>query len=656
MSKDREQTIKNINQWARQNPTLVFNDNFSAQRQHLTDETWQFLADYLKDIKPGSKEYKAFPDKFKTQLLSQNKEYDPIKERNSIYKYINRYQPEVTTFRQTHPILNGLGFTKLFRYNTPYSNSEYDRNVWDIENTIPLELTEMYNKGEFPSDEQNEAYMNRVSADMSQMKRQEKLKDKAKNTYQTKLDENFPYWFDTVTGHLFSPFIFKKDGKLNNDNIVNKAYRAYRKYINPIQADENSISGEGTNIVDLSTNALRSDKNSKQKSILFNEFVEEHNPSIYPASKYADGSVTTFGDRNIPRENVNIFAGVEDGKYKAGPIEIFNPNTLVYPARNVKKSLAPITNFSIGTNNDITLNINDRNYDKLRDNINVNNKFTPEEVKDNFGLDSNAWNLLLRKAKYYYETDFLDKNFDINQFQYNLEKEIPRTNVEEFIKSPWYISDALIDPDHDVQLEENIKNYIEYAKDPLAKDQWEMYINENRNKLKAVNLFSKDERELLRNIDETYRNKLRKSNYTRNRFNLNNLSNLVSSANNNKQATYGYTDINGHTGNIPDWNASILDGKFVLANPNGGLFINRVQNMSQKQLDWLNEYLKENPSYIIRPDLGGFGQVYMNNPTYKQYISQYSEGLDENDPNIFAVGTNNEPMKFKFGGNIKKRF
>jgi hypothetical protein len=62
------------------------------------------------------------------------------------------------------------------------------------------------------------------------------------------------------------------------------------------------------------------------------------------------------------------------------------------------------------------------------------------------------------------------------------------------------------------------------------------------------------------------------------------------------QKRYTYTDTNGQEHPISEYNASILDNKMVLGNPTGGVFVGRIQDISDKQLDSLNSYLKKNPS------------------------------------------------------------
>lgn len=71
-NKNNTSQVYNINQWARQHPDLVFNDNFVNQRQYLDNDTWDILADYYKDTKPGDKVYNYFPDRIRAGWFSEH--------------------------------------------------------------------------------------------------------------------------------------------------------------------------------------------------------------------------------------------------------------------------------------------------------------------------------------------------------------------------------------------------------------------------------------------------------------------------------------------------------------------------------------------------------------------------------------------------------
>jgi hypothetical protein len=58
--------------------------------------------------------------------------------------------------------------------------------------------------------------------------------------------------------------------------------------------------------------------------------------------------VKRFGDlRNIPVENISLYAGIEDGHFKLDSLQNFNPETTIYPARNIRRDVLPITALKI---------------------------------------------------------------------------------------------------------------------------------------------------------------------------------------------------------------------------------------------------------------------------------------------------------------------
>lgn len=46
-------------------------------------------------------------------------------------------------------------------------------------------------------------------------------------------------------------------------------------------------------------------------------------------------------------KNISLYAGVEDGKFKVDSLKHFNPQTVIYPARNVKKNTSKIHGIQI---------------------------------------------------------------------------------------------------------------------------------------------------------------------------------------------------------------------------------------------------------------------------------------------------------------------
>lgn len=115
-----------------------------------------------------------------------------------------------------------------------------------------------------------------------------------------------------------------------------------------MNAQNASFTNMGTDIIDLDKNVIRLTPRSRQSTALFNEFVEEKLPSVHNASEYQQGRVSMFGDiHKVPIENISLYAGVENGHFKLDSLQNFNPNTTIYPARNIKRNVQPITKLVI---------------------------------------------------------------------------------------------------------------------------------------------------------------------------------------------------------------------------------------------------------------------------------------------------------------------
>lgn len=639
-----DNAIANINQWARQNPSLVFNDNFKNQRQYLNNDTWQIIVDSNPNIKLGSAEYNMIPDQFRQQVIGEAKLTDSQKRARAVREkldeaFSNRGPRGLSQFHEIFAKdFKGIPFVYNPRKRTGESESlndyMYDMYLDEIENKLPQEIL---NYDSIPSDEVLDTWKTRFYDLQNNLNTLEKKQDASVSEYLSALDDWHPYLLSNSTlGSIFSPV--NNEGNPYNGSLANKAFRAWRKHIyNPsTQQQTVALNGPGTQIIDLSKNTERATPTSKLENILFNEFVEDRYPSIHKAGDYKTLNLNNPKDENgipligdlakFPATNVSIFAGVENGKYKAGPIDIFDPQTLVYPARNVRSSLKPITKFNLGQD-DGPVRFNHSNYYRAWNKIN-DKRF--EEVK-------NAWALSYQNMPQYKSGLLTDNMITQLKSAYTPEA-MAQDNLGKDIKDLNSRGDII-----------RSLGWIFYNPDITRQEQID-FVKAHRT---DYNKFDDITLQFLSKISDKEYNSIPKiidqerhiNNLIHNKY-MNTLSALMEfeSDGENNQSTYGYTDTDGNTSSISDWNASILDGKFILANPNGGVYVGRVQDMNRDQLNWLNDYLSKNPSYVVRPDLGGFGQAYLNKPTYKKYISQYNENLDSNDPNIYAVGTNNKPM------------
>lgn len=343
----------------------------------------------------------------------------------------------------------------------------------------------------------------------------------------------------------------------------------------------NNPTAKSTDVIDLNKNVIRATPSSNQSTLLFNEFIETKNPSVYPASEYQNGNVTTFGDKNIPVENVSIYAGVEDGKFKADSLHNFKPNTVIYPARNIKKNTPLISKIVLSTDTPSLISKSDyyniirfaRLLDKKttgRPDEMIRRSFKTNEFKDANSVFKNTIDEVIRN------------NTDLDKSQIKTLKRAKRGNPVD-INFMWLMRGGT------------------GTYDPI----WQQ-----------IQPFTKN-----LTIDDSWK------------------QNKIYPLRPNSDIKVEFVDTDGNHHSISEYNSAVLDNKSVFANPNGGTFVGKLQNISQEQLNLLNDRLKENPSWLVRPDLGSFELYRTDNPTLEQYLKQYMERTSPEDPNVYTVGT-----------------
>lgn len=390
----------------------------------------------------------------------------------------------------------------------------------------------------------------------------------------------------------------------STNSLPSQLYRWYSRHLGYQHNSDEQISGKGTDIIDLDDNVIRLSPTSNQSTALFNEYVESERPSVHFASQYQSGNVKSFGDKfNIPTDNVNLYAGIENGHYKVDSLKNFNPNTVIYPARNIKSNLLPIT-------------------------------------RVNISLDQ------MRK----------DQNEKLKRRIYNLYAKTPNSQVTT-------IDLALTYPESNPQLNENIRNEIN-SRYNLAKDAYRSGDYDKVLSITGANTDITPNKRLAKRVLRQFKNPFGTIN---NRTYVKKLPNVIVNdiygkmlkngsvnelngaainnySNPNQDKIYTYTDILGNKHPISEYNAQILDNKMIFGNPTGGKFIGRFQDISQSQIDSLNNWLSKNPSWLVRPDLGSFNQYRLDSPTLQEYLKQYYEHPKAEDPNVYTVGTT-EPNK-----------
>lgn len=126
---------------------------------------------------------------------------------------------------------------------------------------------------------------------------------------------------------------------IDADNVINTLSNLWN-YSKTYIKNKFAGTGEGE-VIDLSkkkVSRIKSDTNNVT-SILINDFVERNNNMVRRKKDFINTTDTLLGDKKIPLSKISTFYGVEDGKLKAGPIDIFNDTTTIVPnrAKNIGK-------------------------------------------------------------------------------------------------------------------------------------------------------------------------------------------------------------------------------------------------------------------------------------------------------------------------------
>lgn len=417
------------------------------------------------------------------------------------------------------------------------------------------------------------------------------------------------------------------------NDIFSQVYRYYRRH-KKNRLTGPSFTGLGADIVSLDNNVIRLTPDSQQSNALVNEFVENKYPSVLTAKEYKENPDRIIGDiKQFPASNIHYYAGIEDGKFRIDELENFDDNTTVIPARNIKEGVPEIYGIRIdGLNNDgFNSNGTIRNTGYLS---NINSRLWDNTMMQ---LESDAFDKWLEQ-----------KNIDVNEYEKAVDKNIQqyvdgnevipgKYNVPYYIYSGKKLSDmsllekAEIDWDRnysDIMLDRMKpaggwpEDYIVRAIDPLSLGAYDIdrYETDNLRNVRLRNApleqFKNDRYDFIAKTGSVFLGQ-----------------------DNNDPTKYGFVDKDGNLHSISEYHADVLDGKTVIGNPNGSIFIGRLQDISRPQLDSLNSYLAKNPSRILRTDLGSFNQYRLDDPSLESYLKQYYEHPKPNDPNVYVIGT-----------------
>jgi len=87
--------------------------------------------------------------------------------------------------------------------------------------------------------------------------------------------------------------------------------------------------------------------------------------------------------------------------------------------------------------------------------------------------------------------------------------------------------------------------------------------------------------------------------------------------------------------------SNAIDGKIFMADSLGhGVFINRLKDFSDKEMDELNRLLGEHPMCPILIDNGRYARFYLEEGSYQEYISQ---DLYHPDDRLYVIGSIRQP-------------
>ena len=521
-----------------------------------------------------------------------------IKQRNKYGTYGGELNPSFVAADRPEQKPTGNWFQRIKKFIHPYGKDTYFDLVGQHN-----ELVDRLNYLDYSDVDDINHYVSELKLRPTydvKLREKEKATDEYRGNYASSVLPNFrfPFRLGNRVGFIETP-----GGKHSNPNDILSQLWRWRSRKNGYTSQQNEVfTSRGTDIIDLNKNVIRLGPKTKQATALFNEFVEKDYPSVHPASDYQQGKVKIFGDRfRVPVENISLYAGIEDGHYKVDSLQNFNPQTTIYPARNIKRDILPINKIVI---------------DAVGDNSNRTGYMsTIQQVAD----DINPWYYQLwdEKANWgNYPTLQKDRQ-EFVHYRDSIADEVDKLLNRRDVKA----AHNLIYPN---------STYVNYG--DSIEDEIKFYRNYNdsrRNKNTSYFPEGYIPLRLRQKTDALYN--LRSS-----------LQEFVRAGNGNK--SYGYINTDGERKPISDWNASILDSKMVLADPNGGFMIGRIQDISQPQLDSLNSILEKRPMWLIRPDLGSFSQYRLDYPSLSKYLEQYYEHPRPDDPNVFTVGTT-EPNK-----------
>ena len=485
------------------------------------------------------------------------------------------------------------------------------------------------------------------------------------------------------------------------------------------------VNGPGTDIVLLDNDALRVTPDTEQRGTLFNEFVEKYEPTIHTAEWYKANPHARVSDHHIPVANFHVFGGIENGAFKVQPLPAFNDTTTVIPARNITAGIFPIQEIlaekqdvseegverskeidreirSLGKQTLAPQRSNGKWY-QASSSITGGNPFlvpkTGQVLTDedmyNIGRrlrvyditkqlwDSPRFRSETDSAQHYFHMFNQDANYWSNLSDYLDRQEGYIINAKRAMDN---MTDNIDDWTKELSPEEEqiyklwFDGGAEGTDAPITYggafgfNQTYTYIPQtvrtvldwwDTQKHSAEGIPAHDKKFLaaydpkfLKDVERLQAVKKYIEELKKERAEL-----LLSTD------PISVVTTNNDTIPISSYNASVLDKKTVLGNPNGSMFIADFGNMSYDQLkNIVNPYLRKNPSYLFMPDMGAYSLYGLQNgidpdmrrhtymditkkPSYANYWNQFTEkeSKEPYNPTVhYLVGVKKQGGKINY--------
>jgi hypothetical protein len=147
-----------------------------------------------------------------------------------------------------------------------------------------------------------------------------------------------------------------------------------------------SLNDEGNNV-----SSARVNETAEGDVIIGGEFIEGANNTVNKASWFNENPDASISDKNFTVRDAKGFYGVEKGKFKAGKLEDFDPETVVVPIRPFANSYEPVKQAGVTKDNTLRLITDPKDPDNPDSGIIYNNAAQSGKMMFYSPSNKNAW-------------------------------------------------------------------------------------------------------------------------------------------------------------------------------------------------------------------------------------------------------------------------